>query len=451
MLRALVLQRHEVGDELALVDALALLQREGHRRIGLDRADTVDARHRGDDHHVVAFEQRARRRVAHAVDLLVDRGFFLDVGVGARHVGLGLVVVVIRDEILHRVVGKEAPELAIELRRERLVRREDQRGALRRLDHLRHREGLARAGDAEQHLIAVVALHALDQFLDRGRLVALRLEVRLDDEALAAFGFLRARGAMRRPHARSRCGIRRGPRAAARPATPPWRRRPSSDIAALDRRRSRFGRSNCGSGNDTASPSSPSARASSGEASISSASDVYCGLRGFGEAADLASPSRGGRTGATDNLAEQGLVTDFRARCAAEKSSRRSHELLAGGCRPVFGSFSAARLAGQSPAARGRLLLRVQPGLRPDPRGSLRDAGIEQLFQMRARSARAARAPPWRASGAPDPCLSASRGISPCGEYGTGSEAREGQLLPSRSVFVYHQQTVTKHGRRRHS
>ena len=135
-----------------------LLEREGHRRIGLDRADTVDARHRGDDDHVVALEQRARRRVAHAVDLLVDRGFLLDIGVGARDVGFRLVVVVIGDEILHRVVGEEAPELAVELRRQRLVRREDQRRALRRLDHLRHGEGLARAGDAEQHLRAVVAL-----------------------------------------------------------------------------------------------------------------------------------------------------------------------------------------------------------------------------------------------------------------------------------------------------
>ncbi len=53
---ALVLQRHQVGEQLALVDALAALEREGHRRIGLDRADTVDARHRCDDDHVVAFK-----------------------------------------------------------------------------------------------------------------------------------------------------------------------------------------------------------------------------------------------------------------------------------------------------------------------------------------------------------------------------------------------------------
>ncbi len=181
--RAFVLQRHQVGDQPALVDALAPLQRECHRRIGLDRTDTVDARHRRHDDHVVALEQRARRRVAHAVDLLVDRGFLLDIGVGARHVGLGLVVVVVGDEIFDRVVGKEAPELAIELGRERLVGGENERRALRALDHLRHGEGLARAGDAEQHLGAVVALDALDQLFDRLRLVALRLELRLDDEA----------------------------------------------------------------------------------------------------------------------------------------------------------------------------------------------------------------------------------------------------------------------------
>ncbi len=198
-LGALVLQRDEIGDQLPLVDALALLQRKRHRGIGLDRADTVDARHRGYDDDVVALQERPRRRVAHAVDLFVDRGILFDVGVGARHIGFGLVVVVVGDEIFHRIVGEEALELAIELCGQRLVRRQDQRGALRRLDHLGHGVGLAASGDAEQHLGAVVALDALDQFGDRGRLVALRLVFGLDDEAHAAFGFLRARRTMRRP------------------------------------------------------------------------------------------------------------------------------------------------------------------------------------------------------------------------------------------------------------
>ena len=214
--RALVLQRDQVGEELALVQPLAALDGEGHRRIGLDRADTVDARHRGDDDHVVALQQRARRRVAHAVDLFVDRGILLDIGVGARDVGFRLVVVVVGDEILDGVVGKETPELAVELRRQRLVGREDQRRALRLLDHLRHGEGFARAGDAQQNLRAVVAAHAFDQFGDRLRLVALRIEIGFDDEALAAFGFIRPRRPVRRPNLSRHpvAKFRRGPRAA---------------------------------------------------------------------------------------------------------------------------------------------------------------------------------------------------------------------------------------------
>ena len=196
---AFVLQRHEVGDQLPHVDAFADLYREGHGGVGLDRADAVDARHGGDDDDVVALQQRARRRVAHAVDLLVDGGFLLDIRVGPRHVGLGLIVVVVGYEIFDGVVGKEALELAVKLRREGLVGREDQRGAVGLLDDLRHRECLAGAGDAQQHLIAFQRVDALDQFRDGARLVALGLVFRNDLEFDAALGFLWPGRAMRRP------------------------------------------------------------------------------------------------------------------------------------------------------------------------------------------------------------------------------------------------------------
>ncbi|MEL7302669.1 MAG: hypothetical protein AAGJ53_03135, partial [Pseudomonadota bacterium] len=110
-----VLQRNEVGEKLALADLFAGLQRERHRGVRLDRADTVDAGDRCDDDHVIAFKQRARCGVPHAVDLLVNRGFLLDVRVGARDVSLRLVVVVIRDEVLDGVLREEAFELAVEL------------------------------------------------------------------------------------------------------------------------------------------------------------------------------------------------------------------------------------------------------------------------------------------------------------------------------------------------
>ena len=170
-----VVQGDEVGQQLALRQRLAGLHGEGHGRVGLDRADAVDARHGGDDDHVVALQQRAGGGVAHAVDLLVDRQFLLDVGVGARHVGFGLVVVVVGDEVLDRVVGEEALELAVELGGQRLVGGEHQGRALGALDHLGHGEGLAGAGDAEQHLVALVLAHAGHQLGDGGGLVALGL------------------------------------------------------------------------------------------------------------------------------------------------------------------------------------------------------------------------------------------------------------------------------------
>jgi hypothetical protein len=45
--------------------------------------------------------------VAEPVDVVVPRGVLLDVEVGLRDVRLGLVVVVVRDEVLDGVVGEE--------------------------------------------------------------------------------------------------------------------------------------------------------------------------------------------------------------------------------------------------------------------------------------------------------------------------------------------------------
>ena len=138
--------------------------------------------------------------MAHAVDLLVDVGFLLDVGVRARDIGLGLIVVVVGDEVLDGVAGEEALHLPVELGRERLVRREDERRALGRGDDMRHGEGLARAGDAEQHLRALVLADALHQLGDRLWLVALRLELRDEPERPPALALLGALGTMRHEH-----------------------------------------------------------------------------------------------------------------------------------------------------------------------------------------------------------------------------------------------------------
>ena len=97
---------------------------------------------------------------AQLVQLVVDGGFFFDVDVARRDVGFRLVVIVVADEVLHRVVREERLELVVELRGQRLVVRQDQRRAVDRLDDLGHREGLAGPGDAQQHLVLFAFAHA---------------------------------------------------------------------------------------------------------------------------------------------------------------------------------------------------------------------------------------------------------------------------------------------------
>jgi len=172
--------------------AIAAREHQQHAEEGLGRAQAVDAGDRGHDDDVPPLEQGLGRAQAEPVDLLVDARLLLDVGVRLRHVGFGLVVVVVGDEVLDRVVREEGAELLVELGRERLVVREDEGRAVDRLDHLGDREGLARAGDAEQHLLRVAALHAGGELADRRGLIALRLEGRDEAEAVHLVAGLRA-------------------------------------------------------------------------------------------------------------------------------------------------------------------------------------------------------------------------------------------------------------------
>ena len=184
---AFVLLRDEVGDDLALVVGFADLEVLRHRTVGFHRSDAVDAGDGGHDDHVVPFQKSPRGRMAHAVDLFVDLAFLLYVGVGARHVGLGLVVVIETDEIFDGVVGKEPLEFAVKLGGQRLVGCKDDGGALGLFDHLGHGVGLARAGGPQQHLVALARHDARAQFPDGRRLVAGGLEFGVHAQALAAF------------------------------------------------------------------------------------------------------------------------------------------------------------------------------------------------------------------------------------------------------------------------
>ena len=103
---------------------------DAHAAPVLGRAEAVDARHARHDDDVVALEQHRRGLQPQPVDVVVDARVLGDVRVGGRHVGFGLVVVVVGDEVADRVVREELPELAVELGRQRLVVRDHQRRAV---------------------------------------------------------------------------------------------------------------------------------------------------------------------------------------------------------------------------------------------------------------------------------------------------------------------------------
>ena len=168
---ARVLQVGELAQQDVAAPRLAALDGDRLAEIVLRRADAVDAGDRRHHHDVAPGQQRARRAVAQPVDLVVARRVLLDVGVGARDVGLGLVEVVVGDEVLHGVLGEELAELRPELGRERLVRREHQRRTLLLGDDVGDREGLARPGDAEQDLLALALGQPAIERRDGGGLI----------------------------------------------------------------------------------------------------------------------------------------------------------------------------------------------------------------------------------------------------------------------------------------
>jgi hypothetical protein len=175
---SLVLDVDQHAEQVVATKLLADLEVDEQTGVTLGGADAVDAAHARDDDHVAAREQRTRRRVAHAIDLVVDDRVLVDVRVARRDVGLGLVVVVVADEVLDRVLREQLLHLAVELRGERLVRRHDERRLAVLRDHVADGERLAGARDAEEHLVLLALFEAAHELRDGLRLIALRLELR---------------------------------------------------------------------------------------------------------------------------------------------------------------------------------------------------------------------------------------------------------------------------------
>ena len=102
---ALILHVYKQAQEAVALHLLAYLQHNRTIQVGLRRTQTVDAGDGGNHHNVTAAQQRRGGRVAQTLHVIINRRVFLNVGIRLRYVGLWLVVVVVRDEILHGVIG----------------------------------------------------------------------------------------------------------------------------------------------------------------------------------------------------------------------------------------------------------------------------------------------------------------------------------------------------------
>src|ERR1700730_17827062 len=174
---ALVLNFKELAEDGFAGYGLAFFDELHHAVIRFGRTETVNAGDRGDHDYVAAFEQRTRRAHAQLVELIVDGGFFFDVGIARGNVGFGLVIIVIADKIFDGIVGEERAKFVEKLRGESLVVRQDDGGAINLLDHLGHGERFAGTSDTEQDLVAVSVIYPTDEIGNRFGLVAARLVI----------------------------------------------------------------------------------------------------------------------------------------------------------------------------------------------------------------------------------------------------------------------------------
>ena len=163
---SLILNAHQAAQHLVAPDFLPLAQRHGQLGILLGVAQAVNAGHRRHDDDVPTLKKGRRGGVPQLVELLVDGGVLFNKGVGRGNIGLRLIVVIVGDEIFHRIVRKKLAEFAAELGCQRLVVGKHQGGPAHLFDDVCHGVGLSGAGHTQQRLRTVSAQHPLRQRLN---------------------------------------------------------------------------------------------------------------------------------------------------------------------------------------------------------------------------------------------------------------------------------------------
>ena len=122
--------------------------------------------------------------MAKSFHIVIDVGILFDIRIGLRNIGFRLVVVIIRNEIAHRIVWHELTELGAQLRCQRFIRFDNQRRALQTFNKPCCGGGFASSSGTHEHHIAFTVFNAFRKLFNRLRLVAARLIRRFDHKRL---------------------------------------------------------------------------------------------------------------------------------------------------------------------------------------------------------------------------------------------------------------------------
>ena len=175
----LIARLHQLLKDVIDRPCLAWAEGNGHFGKVIRFPEAIDAGDGGHHNHVPPLQEGEGSGKAEPVDLIVDRTVLLDKRVGMRDVGLRLIIIIIGDKVFHRIFGEELLELAAELRSQCFVVGEHQRRAVEGGNDVGHRERLARAGDASQHLFVQAVFKPGDKRPDRLGLISHRLIIRM--------------------------------------------------------------------------------------------------------------------------------------------------------------------------------------------------------------------------------------------------------------------------------
>ena len=117
-----VLHIHQFFNNLVPIDFLSRTEGQAHGTVVFRIPQTIDAGHRGYDDDILPFKEGHGGRMTQPVDFFIPGGILFYIGIRLGYIGFGLVVIVVADEIVHRVVRKEILELTGCLCRQGFVR-----------------------------------------------------------------------------------------------------------------------------------------------------------------------------------------------------------------------------------------------------------------------------------------------------------------------------------------